>query len=88
MFGSVPGASVVHDETSALNPQSPYAAAKAAAHLLCRATASRTTCASPAGSSSTTSRTAAASEFLTRKVVDHLLALRAGGERRRWRSGT
>ena len=36
MFGSVPGASVVHDEASALNPQSPYAAAKAAAHLLCR----------------------------------------------------
>ena len=36
MFGSVPGASVVHDESSALNPQSPYAAAKAAAHLLCR----------------------------------------------------
>ena len=36
MFGSVPGESVVHDEASALNPQSPYAAAKAAAHLLCR----------------------------------------------------
>ena len=36
MFGSVPGGAVVHDEESALNPQSPYAAAKAAAHLLCR----------------------------------------------------
>ena len=36
MFGSVPGESVVHDESSALNPQSPYAAAKAAAHMLCR----------------------------------------------------
>ena len=36
MFGSVPGESVVHDESAALNPQSPYAAAKAAAHMLCR----------------------------------------------------
>src|SRR5207253_4753117 len=36
MFGSTPGGDVVHDEESALNPQSPYAAAKAAAHLLCR----------------------------------------------------
>src|SRR5215207_3892726 len=36
MFGSVAGESVVHDESSALNPQSPYAAAKAAAHMLCR----------------------------------------------------
>src|SRR5262245_6549337 len=36
MFGSIPGADVVHDESSSLNPQSPYAAAKAAAHMLCR----------------------------------------------------
>ena len=36
MFGSVPGESVVHDEYAPLNPQSPYAAAKAAAHMLCR----------------------------------------------------
>ena len=36
MFGAIPGGDVTHDERSALNPQSPYAAAKAAAHLLCR----------------------------------------------------
>ena len=36
MFGWVPGGQIVHDELSPLNPQSPYAAAKAAAHLLCR----------------------------------------------------
>ena len=36
MFGWIPGGQIVHDEQSALNPQSPYAAAKAAAHLLCR----------------------------------------------------
>ena len=46
------------------------------------ATASRTgSCASPAGSSSTTSRAAAAPQFLSRKVVDHVQALRAGGAR-------
>ena len=36
MFGWIPGGQIVHDEQSPLNPQSPYAAAKAAAHLLCR----------------------------------------------------
>ena len=36
MFGFLSGGEVIHDETSPLNPQSPYAAAKAAAHLLCR----------------------------------------------------
>ena len=35
MFGFVPGGTVVHDEQSPLSPQSPYASAKAAAHLLC-----------------------------------------------------
>jgi GDPmannose 4,6-dehydratase len=35
MFGCLPGESVVHDEQSAFRPQSPYAASKAAAHLLC-----------------------------------------------------
>src|ERR1700741_1420161 len=36
MFGPGPRGGGVHDESWALNPQSPYAAAKAAAHLLCR----------------------------------------------------
>ena len=42
------------------------------------ATASRTGSGSPAGSSSTTSRGAAGRQFLSRKVVDHVHALRAG----------
>ena len=42
------------------------------------ATASRTASGSPAGSSSTTSRAGAAPQFLSRKVVDHVHALRAG----------
>lgn len=37
MFGSRPGGATIHDETSAFMPQSPYAAAKAAAHVLCDA---------------------------------------------------
>jgi GDPmannose 4,6-dehydratase len=35
MFGCLAGETVVHDEASPLRPQSPYAAAKAAAHLMC-----------------------------------------------------
>ncbi len=42
------------------------------------ATASPTGSGSPAGSSSTTSRAAAAPQFLSRKVVDHVHALRTG----------
>jgi GDPmannose 4,6-dehydratase len=37
MFGSQPSGETIHDEASAFRPQSPYAAAKAAAHVLCDA---------------------------------------------------
>ena len=37
MFGSAYGATTIHDERSAFRPQSPYAASKAAAHVLCDA---------------------------------------------------
>jgi GDPmannose 4,6-dehydratase len=76
MFGWMPGQPVVHDELSPFLPQSPYAVAKAAAHLLCgtyrRAFGVRVACGilfnheshrRPAG-------------FLTRKVVDHVERLR------------
>lgn len=76
MFGWLAGQPVVHDELSPFLPQSPYAVAKAAAHLLCgayrRAYGVRVACGilfnheshrRPAG-------------FLTRKVVDHVLRLR------------
>jgi GDPmannose 4,6-dehydratase len=82
MFGSVPGESVVHDETSALNPQSPYAAAKAAAHLLCRSYRESYDLRIACGILFNHESHRRGKEFLTRKVVDHLHALRAGGERR------
>jgi len=76
MFGYRPGERVVHDEHSRFAPQSPYAAAKAAAHLLCQTYREsfgiRVACGilfnhesrrRPAG-------------FLTRKIVDHVRSLR------------
>jgi len=76
MFGSLPGQTVVHDEDSPLQPLSPYAAAKAAAHLLCdayrRAYGLRIACGILFNHESR--RRPAA--FLTRKVVDHVRRLR------------
>jgi GDPmannose 4,6-dehydratase len=76
MFGSAPGQESIHDEDSPLRPQSPYAAAKAAAHLLCvayrRAYDLRIACGILFNHES--SRRPAT--FLTRKVVDHVRALR------------
>jgi GDPmannose 4,6-dehydratase len=78
MFGSVPGESVVHDETAALNPQSPYAAAKAAAHMLCRSYresyAVKITC----GILFNHESRRRGPQFLSRKVVDHVADLRGG----------
>jgi GDPmannose 4,6-dehydratase len=78
MFGSVPGESVVHDETSALNPQSPYAAAKAAAHLLCRSYRESYDVRIACGILFNHESHRRGPEFLTRKVVDHIHALAAG----------
>ena len=76
MFGSNAGQELIHDEDSPLRPQSPYAAAKAAAHLLCasyrRAYDLRIACGILFNHES--SRRPAT--FLTRKVVDHVRALR------------
>jgi GDPmannose 4,6-dehydratase len=83
MFGSVPGESVVHDESSALNPQSPYAAAKAAAHLLCRSYRESYDLRIACGILFNHESHRRGREFLTRKVVDHLQELRTGGEERR-----
>jgi GDPmannose 4,6-dehydratase len=81
MFGSVPGESVVHDEASVLNPQSPYAAAKAAAHLLCRSYREAYDVRIACGILFNHESHRRGTQFLSRKVVDHLLALRSGGER-------
>lgn len=77
MFGSVPGEEVVHDDASRLAPLSPYAAAKAAAHLACdayrRAYGLRIACGILANHESRRRPPG----FLTRKVVDHVRAVRA-----------
>ena len=76
MFGSLPGEAVIHDETSRFMPQSPYAAAKAAAHMLCdayrRAYDLRIACGILANHESRRRP----GSFLTRKVVDHVRHVR------------
>jgi GDPmannose 4,6-dehydratase len=81
MFGSVAGESVVHDESSALNPQSPYAAAKAAAHMLCRSYRESYDIRIACGILFNHESHRRGPQFLSRKVVDHLHALRAGDVR-------
>lgn len=75
MFGSLPGQLVVHNEDSLLRPASPYAAAKAAAHLLCdgyrRAYGLRIAC----GVLFNHESRRRPPTFLTRKVVDHVKGL-------------
>jgi GDPmannose 4,6-dehydratase len=77
MFGSLPRQTVIHDEDSPLQPQSPYAAAKASAHLMCdtyrRAYGLRIACGILFNHESR--RRPAA--FLSRKVVDHVKRLRS-----------
>ena len=77
MFGWLPGVSTMHDEDSRFLPQSPYAAAKAAAHLLCgtyrRAFGLRIAC----GILFNHESHRRPASFLTRKVVDHVRRLQA-----------
>ena len=78
MFGSVPGESIVHDETAALNPQSPYAAAKAAAHMLCRSYRESYGVKIACGILFNHESRRRGPQFLSRKVVDHVAELKAG----------
>jgi len=78
MFGSIPGGGVVHDELSALNPQSPYAAAKASAHLLCRSYRESYGVRIACGILFNHESRRRGPQFLSRKVVDHVRALRDG----------
>jgi GDPmannose 4,6-dehydratase len=77
MFGYVRGGTILHNENSALNPQSPYASAKAAAHLLCRsyrqAYGMRIAC----GILSNHESHRRSAQFLSRKVTDHVCSLHA-----------
>src|SRR4051794_11179941 len=77
MFGWEPGQDAVHDEGSALRPQSPYAAAKAAAHLLCVAHRAGYDLRIACGILFNHESSRRPSSFLTRKVVDLVQALRA-----------
>ena len=74
MFGSTPGGEVVHDEESALNPQSPYAAAKAAAHMLCRSYRESYGVRIACGILFNHESHRRGARFLTSKVVGHLRA--------------
>jgi GDPmannose 4,6-dehydratase len=76
MFGSIPGGSVVHDEQAALNPQSPYAAAKAAAHMLCRSYRESYGIRIACGILFNHESHRRGPQFLSRKVIDHVAALR------------
>jgi len=80
MFGSNPGRSVVHDEESALNPQSPYAAAKAAANMLCHSYRESYGVGIACGILFNMKSQRRGERVLSRKVVDHLLRLRESGE--------
>lgn len=79
MFGSSPGGEAIHDEGSAFMPQSPYAAAKAAAHVLCdayrRAFDLRVSC----GILSNHESRRRPASFLTSKVVDYVRRLPDSG---------
>jgi GDPmannose 4,6-dehydratase len=81
MFGSTPGGDVVHDEDSVLNPQSPYAAAKAAAHLLCRSYRESYGIRIACGILFNHESRRRGPQFLSRKVVDHLHELRRSRRR-------
>ena len=77
MFGSSPGGTTVHDERSAFRPESPYAASKAAAHVLCdayrRAFGLRIAC----GVLSNHESRRRPASFLTAKVAGYVRELRA-----------
>ena len=75
MFGCLAGGEVIHDETSPLNPQSPYAAAKAAAHLLCRSYRESYGIRIACGILFNHESRRRGPPFLSRKVIDHVDAL-------------
>jgi len=79
MFGAAAGSSVRHDEHSALNPQSPYASAKAAAFMLCRSYREAYNLRISCGILSNHESHRRPAGFLTRKIVDHVRGLRESG---------
>lgn len=72
MFGSAQGHESTHNEDSPMRPQSPYAAAKAAAHLLCAAYRLAYDLRIACGILFNHESSRRPPTFLTRKVVDHV----------------
>ena len=76
MFGVPPGGATVFNEDSALNPQSPYASAKAAAHLLCHSYREVYGLRIASGILSNHESHRRPASFLSRKVVEHVRRLK------------
>ena len=76
MFGVVPGSTIQYEEGSALNPQSPYASAKAAAHMLCHSYREAYDLRIACGILANHESHRRPASFLSRKVVDHVLQLK------------
>ena len=81
MFGSSPGDMTIHDERSAFRPQSPYAASKAAAHVLCDAYRRAFDLRIASGILSNHESRRRPASFLTAKVAAYVRELRARRER-------
>jgi len=79
MFGISAAGVTLHNETSALNPQSPYASAKAAAHLLCHSYREVYGLRIASGILSNHESHRRPASFISRKVVDHVLSLSGMG---------
>ena len=77
MFGGLPGEITVHDEGSPLLPQSPYAAAKASAHLACQVFRDAFDLRVACGIAFNHESSRRPASFLTRKVVDHVRRLQS-----------
>ena len=75
MFGISAAGVTLHNETSALNPHSPYASAKAAAHLLCHSYREVYGLRIASGILSNHESHRRPASFISRKVVDHVLSL-------------
>ena len=76
MFGGAAGGTLLYNEDSVLDPQSPYASAKAAAHLLCRAYRKDYNLRIACGILSNHESHRRPAHFLSRKITDHVRALR------------
>jgi GDPmannose 4,6-dehydratase len=76
MFGGGDNGTLLCNEDSALNPQSPYASAKAAAHLLCRSYREDYNLRIACGILSNHESHRRPAHFLTRKIADHVRSLR------------